>query len=66
MTENESSAQKRTGPELDSLSTTPPLLEGIGPDELPRSVLLDIMDVCEDADLPVRGISICHDRSGDD
>jgi len=42
------------------------LLEGIEPEELPRDVLTDIMDVCIDADLPVHGISIRHDRSDDD
>jgi len=66
MTDNDSRAEKRTGDGLDSIPTTPLLLEGIEPDELPQSVLTDVMDVCIDADLPVHGISICHDRSGDD
>jgi len=66
MTDNDSSAEKRTGDGLDSIPTTPLLLEGIEPEELPQSVLTDIMDVCIDADLPVHGISIRHDRSGDD
>jgi len=58
MTDNDSSAEKRTGDGLDSLSTTTLLLEGIEPDELPDDVLTSIMDVCQDADLSVHGISI--------
>jgi len=65
MTENESCAQNRTGDESNRDVQTTLCLEGVAPDDVPTSVLLDLMDACEDADLPVHGASIRHDWSGE-
>jgi len=63
MTENDSRVQKRTDAESNRQATTTLLLEGAAPDDIPVSVLLDVMDACEDADLSVHGVSILRDSS---
>jgi len=58
MTDNDSSAEKRTGAGRLNYPMTTLRFEGIEPDELPQRVLTDLLDVCQDADLPVHSISI--------
>ena len=58
MSDNDSSAEKRTGADRLNYPMTTLRFEGIEPDELPQSVLTDLLDVCQDADLPVHSISI--------
>jgi len=58
MSDNDSSAEKRTGDGLKNYPMTTLRFEGIEPDELPDDVLVELLDVCKDADLPVHSISI--------